>query len=327
MTTIQYAFRPPGEKPIAGWAIFYLVLGVFLGNLYFSSTRITPSNYSSPTAQKVHNRLELFSSSSLTALMNKKPVMHTFYQHAREGQIDTLLLWEELWQNSGFETRILNMTDFNNHPHSKEVSSLLKSKLAKIGKGQNQRDDMYNLLCFYRWFAMATIPDDEDGSGTVQWMSDYDTFPLNIPEDISSLANGNKQFSSYERFVPSLLSGSREEWDRVAHLLLETIDEVPSEFKSDMITLKVLYDRSKSGKSTDTLTLDGIIFHEDGYVRRGLDYISPHVVNCHAIQGHWVVHFSHARADRAFLDGLWPLEGEIDHENRAGAMKIYLREW
>lgn len=55
-------------------------------------------------------------------------------------------------------------------------------------------------------------------------MSDYDTIPVHINPEVygnpASLPHGGK-WTTYEKHVPSLLSGSAEEWERVALALVK----------------------------------------------------------------------------------------------------------
>ena len=84
-------------------------------------------------------------------------------------------------------------------------------------------------------------------------MSDYDTFPIGInPADGLTLPNGGF-FTSYERHVPSLMSGSQVEWDRMAeivfHIGIRKIQIEKYETFSDMF---VLYEPSRIIKSSQT---------------------------------------------------------------------------
>eukprot|EP00439_Symbiodinium_sp_Y106_P025954 s603_g3.t1 len=69
---------------------------------------------------------------------------------------------------------------------------------------------MYDYHCYMRYLAMA-----EAGGG---WMSDYDVIPTWFPPD-TDLPNDGR-FTSYQNHVPALLSGTQEEWYRMADTLL-----------------------------------------------------------------------------------------------------------
>lgn len=73
----------------------------------------------------------------------------------------------------------------------------------------------YNRMCFLRWLAMSHV-----GGG---WFADFDTVPLRPPQKDDEALGHTEKFHLYHRFrVPSLVSGSRQEWERMAFLLLNT---------------------------------------------------------------------------------------------------------
>merc|ERR1711957_772639 len=100
-------------------------------------------------------------------------------------------LWKELWQNSGWEPRVLTLDDAKNHPDYEIYRSLLLK--------------LPNFVSYARWLAMA-----EHGSGG--WMVEYDTIPLGITILVGLELPNNGLFTCYERNIPSLLSGNAVEW-------------------------------------------------------------------------------------------------------------------
>ena len=157
---------------------------------------------------------------------HQRPVMHTFYDELNNpGQRITgmsltddrqlLKIWADSWKSMGYRVRILTMEDVQKHPFFYHIESLLQ----KVPLGR--RPD-YDRVCYLRWFAMATV-----GGG---WMSDFDVIPLpGSMQDESHNNNilpGNGNFTVYDMTaqgdpVPSLMSGSSEEWDRLSNLILE----------------------------------------------------------------------------------------------------------
>eukprot|EP00559_Dactyliosolen_fragilissimus_P001887 CAMPEP_0184864732 /NCGR_PEP_ID=MMETSP0580-20130426/15946_1 /TAXON_ID=1118495 /ORGANISM="Dactyliosolen fragilissimus" /LENGTH=288 /DNA_ID=CAMNT_0027363643 /DNA_START=119 /DNA_END=985 /DNA_ORIENTATION=- len=250
-----------------------------------------------------------FSESSTTKGEGRRPIMHTFYQPVNTGESDLLDAWKEVWQERGFETKILTMDDAMSYPRFNEIRDAI---LGKVGTG-NVNTERYNEMCFFRWFAMVA-----SGGG---WMCDYDVFPLNFPtESVDVLPNGG-HFTSYEWHVPSLMSGSAEEWDRVATIMLEAILRIPAgEPKTDMLAFQTIrIEQEKQAMNHN------IIFIGPGtYVRAGFDYASMHVVDCDLLKRAWVAHLSHSESRKAFQKDIFPVD---DLYNRAQAGKLYLRHW
>jgi len=187
-----------------------------------------------------------------------RPIMHTFYQHidinhhktgstfnkgtgmrTDEAHLALLAVWESSWQKAGFETRILDINDAMQHEDYGKVREFL----------DNEEFGEYDEICFLRWFAMASV-----GGG---WMSDYDVVPLaslvpyeyvEVPTILSDddIATNNGiplphdgRFTAYDERgqVPSLLSGSQEEWERLAQGLINLTYQHTKGFYSDMLAL------------------------------------------------------------------------------------------
>ena len=234
---------------------------------------------------------------------SSSPTMYTFYQSAPGGEEDLLKAWEDAWQEKGFQTKILTLEDAKNHPDFYNYKKIIEESAW----------DSYNEMCFYRWLAMAA-------TGQGGWMSDYDTFPLNFPiEDGINLPN-NGQFTSYESFVPSLLSGSDAEWNKVSKLVIDAIGVIPEGVpKSDMFAFREVRNQGDNR----------VIFLTPGTaLRAGYDYEEPHKINCAAMKYARAVHLSHSESASAFNDGLYPIEIPNEREQyRGDASKVYLKEW
>ena len=237
---------------------------------------------------------------------SSRPVIHTFYQQSDVGEEDLLKSWADSWQEVGFQTRVLTLEDAKKHPNFDEYSKIIF---------ENAWDD-YNQMCFYRWLAMAS-------TGDGGWMTDYDTFPLNFPIEEGRVLPNNGQFTSFEIFVPSLMSGSAEEWKRVTKMVIDAIDHIPEDTpKTDMFAFREVSRQDDNG--IQFLRPD----IPDPEIRRGYDYISPHEVNCDAMKFARAVHLSHSKSAAAFNDGLYPIEIENAREQyRSDASRVYLREW
>lgn len=193
-----------------------------------------------------------------------RPVMHTFFhgiikttaptkrefrRHASDAKM--LETWEESWQAAGFRTKILTLQDAEKHPVFQTYVSELE-KVPLLGSGGTGKNALYNALCFYRWLAMATV----EGGG---WMCDYDVLPLHIsgatlPSEtpggalVEPMESGNPlglpnegRFTVYAGGVPALMSGTAEEWTRMARTILwfsiKKSREEPERLFSDMLAV------------------------------------------------------------------------------------------
>jgi len=244
---------------------------------------------------------------------NVRPIMHTFFHKVKRmtTEDETLKVWREEWGNAGFETVVLTLDDAKKHPDFEEIEKLMKPLFGSEG---------YNALCFYRWMAMAVV-----GGG---WMSDHDTLPLNFPIDEGLHLPNAGNFTSFQTYVPSLMSGTEEEWNRVFKLLIDAIPRIndgpdaKNKRPSDMHAFEVLH-REKNGS---------IIFSRyDAAVHDGYIYKSPHKVDCKKLSGR-AVHLSHAYTAQAIKDGLFPVEVDDGVDEPTGVMraqgaKLFLNEW
>ena len=120
--------------------------------------------------------------------------------------------WRAAWESQGWVTRVLTFDDAKRHPDFEAYDKALDS----IPLGANA---YYNRLCYLRWLAMAATPHGG-------YMSDYDVVPLFAPPKSHYLAGADEgKFAAYEGGVPSLLSGTKSEWKRMAQLLLSTAQD------------------------------------------------------------------------------------------------------
>lgn len=164
-----------------------------------------------------------------------RPVMHTFFEKAKytgmseDDDKHALESWSKAWQDVGWDTKILVLDDAKKHDKYQEYYELLE---------EDDIHDKYNKMCFVRWLAMAA-----NGGG---WMSDYDVYPIPTAPMLKTIgtdlpAKGKLTVYEYTRDggVPSLISGSEEEWDRMAIALIEKSKE--KGITSDMYALIALH--------------------------------------------------------------------------------------
>jgi len=236
-----------------------------------------------------------------------RPVMHTFFHAISPDTHDLLRLWKDEWTRAGFNPVVLTLDDAKRHPDFEEV----ETKMALL---HGKRD--YNALCFYRWLAMAA-----SGGG---WMSDYDTFPMNFPIEVAlKLPNGG-MFTSYQRHIPALMSGSEDEWNRVSKLVIDAIPRIGKKWiKSDMHAFNVLKEEHNTGIIFKQ-GLPGEIVQPGFVYRKG----SPRQVPCKKVVQILAVHMAHATVHASVLDGTYPLEVREDDPNgverRTEASKVFL---
>ncbi|GFH45044.1 hypothetical protein CTEN210_01518 [Chaetoceros tenuissimus] len=237
-----------------------------------------------------------------------RPVMHTFFQPLEEGASDPLLdLWRKEWESNGFETRVLNMQDVESNPAYPEMKAMAEAFFTGKDAGY------YNMLCFYRYLAMANV-----GGG---WMSDYDTFPINFPiEKYSGLANDGK-FTSFQAHVPSLISASGSEWQRVAELFIKQMPVSTADWKSDMFLLQEVGNVKEN---------DIILYDQGSYVETFLKYKERDVVDCGKYKRFLVLHCSHLAITTIEEQDLVPTYdySEMDETvKRAKITEIFMDQW
>lgn len=240
----------------------------------------------------------------------KRPVMHTFFQSLEEGaSADPLLdLWRNEWESIGFETRVLTMQDVESNP----AYPAMKASAEAYFEGKDA--GYYNMLCLYRYLAMANV-----GGG---YMSDYDTFPLNFPiEKYSGLVNDGK-FTSFQGHVPSLISASASEWQRIAELFIKQMPVSTADWKSDMyLLLEVGYVKEN----------DIILYDQGSYVETFLKYKERDVVDCEKYFERFIVlHCSHLAITTNEEEDLVPTydySGMDEAVKRAKITEIFMDQW
>jgi len=149
-----------------------------------------------------------------------RPLMFTFIDNLNEKEETLLYAWKEAWHAAGWDTKVLTLEDAEKHAHFKERDLALRAENMRLGNDE--------VLSFHRYMAMAYA-----GGG---WMSDWDVYPLNPLKNgghLTSLPNEGR-FTLYERLgdgkgvVPSIISGTAKEYNRIAALLQESAVEYGS---------------------------------------------------------------------------------------------------
>lgn len=255
------------------------------------------------------------------------PTMHTFYHRIEEenyfrgrkstGMTDDddlrlLQAWEAAWQNAGWNTRVIGMKEAMQHPDFANFDQKLEDATTADG---NKLIGYYDKLCYFRWLAMAAVGDG--------WVSDYDTLPLR-PTPITPLPYEGR-FSLYEyNSVPSLASGTKQEYDRMAHRLLDTVYEngVKTKFWSDMYgfqNLKKEYQiEHRVMKGRQALSVWANV-HPSAVDNKNKDNGG----GCDVIISEtWAIHFSHKAITESIKSGVLRDKGSLHNRSEIAEMVI-----
>ncbi|KAJ8021941.1 hypothetical protein HOLleu_39286 [Holothuria leucospilota] len=140
---------------------------------------------------------------------NVQCTMYTYFQKDNNTKPDAvnennkiLHLWERAWSLAGWKPRILTEEDAKRHPNYEEFSR-------KFWAFPTVNKKEYEIACFMRYLAMAAV-----GGG---WMSDYDVLPFRLSGCIEPLNDGG--YTVYEGYFPGLVSGTSQEFTRVAKIM------------------------------------------------------------------------------------------------------------
>jgi len=179
----------------------------------------------------------------------------------------------------------------------------------------------YNAMCLYRWLAMAA-----SGGG---WMCDYDTFPTNFPMNEARKLPSNGKLTSFEFHVPSLVSGTAEEWSRVAEELIRLMPKVEEEIKSDMHAFEVI---RKEGSRHQVDFREAKLNMREGFLyKEAFSSDLPREVDCEAMATGRAVHLAHRYTHESFDRGMFPLPRVKDYRtafrHRGEAARVFMADW
>jgi len=130
-------------------------------------------------------------------------------------------LWRESWSSQGWEPVVLDEHSVPDTPENRK-------RLAHFRKLPSRNKQNLDLWCYLRWLTVA-----EQGGG---FMSDYDVINYSFaPREPGEL-------TTYDRWIPCLVSGVRDEFLRVVDWFLQErtslIDRWKGAHISDMLILQ-----------------------------------------------------------------------------------------
>ena len=235
----------------------------------------------------------------------ERPIIKTFYSPLpklndegeeipptdSEKEDPILNVWKSEWTKAGFEPVIITIEDAKRHPFYNEMKIVIE----KVKPG-----DYYNQYCFYRHLAMAAT-----GGG---WHSDIDAMPANFPLDYALDLPNDGKFTSFESYVPSLISATEEEWSKISKLITFEASRYDVENERLIPSDMNMFRKLKAGGSED------IIFMESGSYVMGASYVvkGKNIIDCSTVENIIGIHFSHASLHRLWNDGFFPLDIEGD---------------
>jgi len=239
-----------------------------------------------------------------------RPIVKTFYQsmkHPTSDEIDDPIVqvWKEEWELAGFEPQVVTLADAKRHPYYDTMKEALMEKFPT---------DLYNQYCFFRYLAMAAT-----GGG---WHTDYDTMPSNFPLSEAVPLPNDGQFTSFQTFIPSLISASEEEWTRVAKLITEQTALTKEKHASDMNMLRDIY----GIKDMNGITFSKKVLSPEDVVE------GKNFMRCDRMEKSFAVHYSHHGLDMLNRRGKYPIE--VIHPSqlswsvtRAKAIKAIMKDY
>ena len=245
---------------------------------------------------------------------NNRPIIYTFYKRktsTSKSKLDVndikdeqLQVWVDLWKEAGWEPRILTLDDAERHPDFEKYNHKIRL---------NAFNGYYDYLCFMRWLAM-------DAQGHGGWMCDFDVIPMGITTDEGRSVHNNGRFTVYERFVPSMASGSAAEWNRMTRLMMDLASENSEHLPrvTDMEILRYIYKRNPD------------IYIQQGKVMNGFPYKEKNVINCNSIKWANVAHLSHVYTNKAIASDLVTYTGTKNYnveELRPGLAREMFQNW
>ena len=170
-------------------------------------------------------------------------VVYTYFEDQGMGDEPALEVWRDVWAKAGWDPVVLSQKDAERHPRYDEM-------VRRFSEYPTVNVPGYELACYLRYLAMAVV-----GGG---FMTDYDVINVNVPPPPTCdwLPNDGA-FTTHEKFVPSVATGTAAEFDRVVNEFYDVdVDAVlqatgsGDNQVSDMILDLYLADQGKISEAT-----------------------------------------------------------------------------
>ncbi len=158
---------------------------------------------------------------------NDRCVVYTYFEDQGMGQAPTVEAWAEIWQAAGWKPVVVSEKHAALHPEYAQMRDRFAS-YPTVNPGG------YELACYLRYLALAAV-----GGG---YMTDYDTINVNVPPppQCDFLPNDGK-LTTHDGFVPAMVSGTEEEFDRVARAMYDVdVNEVMQTTGETMVSDMIL---------------------------------------------------------------------------------------
>lgn len=175
---------------------------------------------------------------ALSSILPVRPTIYTFTERTPQDDDPQFKLWKAAWQAAGFDARRLTLVDAEGHADFERFSKAIGETLPH---GHLDKEMKY-----FRYLAMKTV-----GGGI---LADMDVFPLwpyshmNVPNN-EIYGRFFVRCGSSQQALGCLLSGSADEWDRMAHELLRYVQRQHGKLRNP--TSPVLLDSALSMWSDD----------------------------------------------------------------------------
>mmetsp|Transcript_10142 Transcript_10142/g.14888 ORF Transcript_10142/g.14888 Transcript_10142/m.14888 type:complete len:294 (-) Transcript_10142:2391-3272(-) len=158
------------------------------------------------------------------SLLAQRPAIYTFRESEEDGDY-TQQVWSAAWRSAGYRVEILTIDDAKNHTEVDKYMNII----GKLLQGSDQLEVVKSR--FYRYLAMATV-----GGGLLSEMDVFPLWPLTyeVKRSLAETPEFTVRCGSALKPSSCLQSGSGEEWNRIAMILLKSLEEQHADTSNKM---------------------------------------------------------------------------------------------